>query len=134
MDIKDIIERMQAWAKPGMRMFDGRVSRVENITAQRAAIAYALSGGQGLHVWDPDLYGWRERPAIPRVFAESKPWAHLFDQDEERVKTTARLLGVNIVVLGGKGRRTQHVDLVAAPLKRAMLLAKLYDAAGVSLT
>lgn len=46
--------------------------------------------------------------------------AHLFDLDTERLKTTARLLGVRVVYIDREGTDSQHIDLCGNPLKTAL--------------
>lgn len=83
------------------------------------AIQHAGEGGQALHVWEPTP---AERIALrpPAVFKASKLWAHLFDQDAERLVQTARRLGVRAIKLERSGRPGQHIDLCGRPLERAM--------------
>lgn len=100
-----------------LRLFDDR----EDGPGQdlRAAIAYAVAGGQALHVWDPGEAGstW---PRAPQVFRQSRPWAHLFDANAARLEATARRLGVRVVLISHRGTRHQHVDLCSTPLRRAI--------------
>ena len=105
-----------------MRMFDGRVGTHENAAAIKAAEEYAAEGGQGLHVWDPGPEGW---PGAPACFQKTRPWAHLFDQDHERLVKTARALGVRVIHVERIGGVGQHIDLCGVPLSRAMNKCKL---------
>lgn len=100
-----------------MRMFDGRGGTHANAQAIKEAEAYAATGGQALHVWDPGPDGW---PGAPQVFLQNRPWAHLFDNDVERLKATCKKLGVRVLAVGREGRRGQHIDLCAGPLRKAM--------------
>ena len=100
-------------------MFDGRGGTHENAASMKAAEAHAAEGGQGLHVWDPGEDGW---PGAPLVFLRSRPWAHLFDNDHDRLVATAKALGVRVVKVGRKGRKDQHIDLCASPLRAAMAM------------
>lgn len=101
-----------------MMLFDGRPPH-DNGEAMRAAQAHAGSGGQALHVWDPDQYGWRDRD-VPAVFRRSRFWAHLFDDDLVRLRATARRLGVQVIAVGRERRPGQHIDLCGGPLARAL--------------
>lgn len=89
----------------------------------KEAIAHALAGGQALHVWLPCAGVWNV-DAAPECFRRAarngKPFAHLFDQDAERLKKTARMLGVNVVHVDHPGDRMQHVDLCGRPLDKAV--------------
>lgn len=89
----------------------------------REALAYAQAGGQALHVWMPYDYQ-INNPKTPSVFRQNTPWAHLLDNDQERLERTARALGVRKIKVGREGRRGQHIDLCAGPLCRALIIAK----------
>lgn len=80
------------------------------------AFEFAEAGGQALHVWTPSEM-WRGRS--PRPFRRAKEWAHLIDNDAERLERTAKALGVRVIVIGRHGRRGQHIDLCGKPLERA---------------
>jgi len=86
-----------------------------------AARAYAMAGGQALHVCPTAPF---VRAGSPRVFKNSAEFAHLFDQDGTRLTETARKLGVRVVLIEKGGTPSQHVDLCAGPLERAKALAK----------
>lgn len=92
-----------------------------NAIKVKAAETHALEGGQALHVWDPGPDGW---PGAPQVFLRNRPWAHLFDQNLERLKKTAKKLGVRVVVVGHQGKIGQHIDLCGGPLKKAIALCE----------
>jgi hypothetical protein len=89
----------------------------------REARDYAIEGGQALHVWDPGEAG-ETWPGAPAVFRRSRPWAHLFDQNAQRLRDTAKKLGVRVVVISDFGTPDQHTDLCAGPLKKAIKLTK----------
>lgn len=86
------------------------------------ALDYAKAGGQALHTHRiiPD------RAKAPRCFVAAvdrgEQIAHLFDLDTERLKTTARLLGVRVVHIDRAGTDRQHIDLCGKPLRTALLL------------
>jgi hypothetical protein len=84
-----------------------------------AALAFAQSGGQALHVY-PAL----SMPA-PGCFTRSKLWAHLFDQDLERLTATARQFGVRRIVVDQEKTEKQHVDLCGKVLERAIEMANV---------
>ena len=87
----------------------------------RSAIEYAESGGQALHIWTPPQNKTESCwPGAPACFRKAKLWAHLIDQDELRLKKTARNLGVRKIVISRLGRSGQHVDLCGKPLLRAI--------------
>lgn len=77
---------------------------------------FAEAGGQALHVYPSKL---ANKKSAPLCFKNTDQWAHLFDQDKERLVKTVRRLGVRKVVIHGMGR-DQHVDLCAGPLRRAI--------------
>lgn len=83
----------------------------------REAVAHAAEGGQALHVWDATNW---PRARVPLPFRRTKMWAHLLDQNRERLEATARRLGVRVIVVGNPGTPRQHVDLCARPLARAI--------------
>jgi hypothetical protein len=83
------------------------------------ARAYAAKGGQALHVWKPGEAG-KTWPGAPGVFKRNMTWAHLFDQDVERLQATARRLGVRVIAVQDRRTRDQHIDLCGKPLKRAI--------------
>ena len=91
-----------------------------------AAVRYADEGGQALHVWHPPRCG-RAYERAPECFRKAADagacWAHLFDQDTERLIETAKALGVKRIKIHGKGR-TQHVDLCGRPLRLAVGLCR----------
>lgn len=89
----------------------------------RESVEFALAGGQALHVWTPSPE-WKSRPSVPLVFRRANLWAHLFDQDAERLVTTARQLGVKVIALERRGTRHQHIDLCGKPLERALKLCE----------
>jgi len=86
----------------------------------KAALAHAAAGGQALHVWDPGPNAAQIYPKAPKIFLRHRPWAHLFDRDVERLKATARRLGIRRVYIDRRGDRGQHVDLCGKPLDRAI--------------
>lgn len=51
------------------------------------------------------------------------PIAHLFDQDIDRLRKTAKMLGVRVVKVEHEGTYKQHVNLCSNPLERAKVLA-----------
>ncbi len=87
----------------------------------REAKACADVGGQGLHVYQYPVTGLPGAPAVfNREAAAGRPWAHLFDADADRLRKTARRLGVQAVFIQHQGTSDQHVDLCGAPLRRAI--------------
>jgi hypothetical protein len=87
------------------------------------ALAHAKTGGQALHCHRiiPD------RARAPRCFVaavdKGEDIAHLFDLDTERLKATARRLGVKVVFVDRGGTDSQHIDLCGLPLRRAKMEA-----------
>lgn len=58
--------------------------------------------------------------AAPGCFQRSEQFAHLFDQNYERLIGTARRFGVRDVRPQHCGTYRQHVDLCGAPFDRAV--------------
>ena len=89
-----------------------------------AAIRYAVSGGQALHLHtcipDPDR--------APRCFVDAvnrgEFIAHLYDQNAVRLEMTASLLGVRVILIEKRGTIHQHVDLCGGPLRKAITKSK----------
>ena len=88
----------------------------------RAAQAFAQAGGQALHVWVPKKC-MRRWQTVPTVFKRAPVWAHLFDQDRNRLVATATHLGVRVVLVHHAGMENQHVDLCGKPLELASMEA-----------
>lgn len=85
---------------------------------------YAAQGGQAIHlhriISDPA----RAPQCFVRAVARGEYLAHLFDQDEERLITTARKLGIRVVMVERRGQPGQHVDIMGRPLQRALALCE----------
>jgi hypothetical protein len=90
---------------------------------------YALAGGQALHLFAgviADAIGAVRK--IPNCFRGRKELGHLFDKDADRLRQTARRLGVRVVVIHHAGGVNQHVDLCGGPLERAKEIAAKFAA------
>lgn len=89
-----------------------------------AALAYALSGGQALHLHRIIV----DRTKAPRCFVAAvdrgEDIAHLFDLDRERLIRTAKNLGVKVVYVDRDRTLSQHIDLCAGPLRKAISLCE----------
>jgi hypothetical protein len=84
------------------------------------ALAHAAAGGQSLHL---HRFAGRTAPSVfHRAIRRGEMIAHLFDQDAGRLETTARSLGVRVVVVEYRGEPRQHVDLCGGPLRMACRL------------
>jgi hypothetical protein len=83
-----------------------------------AAYAHAKAGGQAIHLCDAAFVG----PGAPLCF-RGKPFAHLFDQDLDRLLKTAKSLGVRVLVPQHVESHRQHIDLTGKPLKQAIYRA-----------
>ncbi len=82
------------------------------------ALEYAAAGGQALHTCTvPPNDG-------PSCFRPGSRMAHLIDDDTERLKKTARRVGVRSVKDHRDGRHGQHVDLCGRPLVMALIEAE----------
>lgn len=84
------------------------------------AIAYAAAGGQALHLHRIIV----DRTKAPRCFVQAvdrgEHIAHLFDLNTERLRATARRLGVRVVYIDREGTPRQHLDLCGGPLRKAI--------------
>ena len=69
---------------------------------------------------------WAKGWGGPACFRRAKEFAHLFDQDAERLVATARRLGVRRVVVSRRGQPQQHVDLCGGPLRKAVAESVAY--------
>lgn len=85
----------------------------------REAYAYAAAGGMALHLCSVAFAG----PQAPGCFRRGEQFAHLFDQNYDRLIGTAKCFGVKVVVPQHCGTYRQHVDLCGKPLARAINLA-----------
>ena len=85
-----------------------------------AAYDYAKSGGQALHL----MGGWVAslNSRTPKCFKGRNVIAHLFDQDSQRLISTARKLGVRVILVEHLQTSRQHIDLCGRPLERALAL------------
>lgn len=87
------------------------------------AYKYVAEGGQALHLWTKEAIKiWKQGAPehIPSCFQKTKRWAHLMDLDKERLVETAKRLGVKVIKVAQKGRRSQHIDLCGKPLDKAI--------------
>lgn len=86
----------------------------------QAARDFAAAGGQALHLMPADFVaGVASARKSPSCFRGGREAAHLFDQDEVRLRATARRLGVKVLQVEKAGTPSQHIDLVGGPLNRA---------------
>ncbi len=88
----------------------------------REAGAHADDGGQALVIIP------RSAKEGPLCFHRYSEYAYLMDRDENRLKRTARRLGVRVIKIDKPGKTGQHVDLCRKPLERARLEAGGGDA------
>lgn len=86
----------------------------------REAIDYAMQGGQSLHLHN--IIGDRKRApkCFVRAVDKGENIAHLFDQDKNRLISTARKLGVSVILVERENTSNQHIDLCGIPLKNAI--------------
>jgi hypothetical protein len=87
-----------------------------------AAMDFADNGGQALHLWKPFARDWPEAPFCFKRSASE--WGHLCDMDVDRLVSTARSLGVVVIVVSRRGMRGQHIDLCGGPLRKAKELCQ----------
>lgn len=86
------------------------------------AVDHALDGGQALHLHQILTPG---APAcFVRAVNRGENIAHLLDQDTNRLRQTARQLGVRVVVIEREGTTRQHIDLCGKPLARALAMCE----------
>lgn len=88
-------------------------------TEIREALDFAKEGGQALH-----LFSGSPSKDVPGCFKRSSMWAHLIDQDKNRLKQTARDLGITRIVIHREDKDEQHVDLRGRPLIEAVEMCK----------
>ncbi len=78
------------------------------------AVLYSKEGGQALHLHHFIT------PSAPACFKRDvkngSNIAHLFDMNTERLKKTARKLGVRVIKIDREGTDKQHIDLCGKPL------------------
>lgn len=90
----------------------------------REAIAYAIAGGQALHLHQIIV----NIDTAPRCFinaiARGEHIAHLFDQDKERLVKTVRRAGVRVIHIDKEDTPRQHIDLCGAPLRKVRAMAR----------
>ena len=79
------------------------------------ALADSANGKQSLflHIW----YGDKRAPIC---FRGTNKIGKLFDQNRERLIATAKRFGVRVIKVDHDGDAYQHIDLIGAPLKRAI--------------
>ncbi|MCB1714259.1 MAG: hypothetical protein KDK05_03895 [Candidatus Competibacteraceae bacterium] len=82
----------------------------------QSAYQHAQEGGQALHLHTLNQGH--------RLFKRYPVIAHLLDQDVERLRKTAKSLGVRVIKIEHEGTRKQHIDLCGKPLERARELAE----------
>lgn len=80
----------------------------------RAALNYAMDGGQALHVHTMN----QGHP----LFERYPLIGHLFDQDKKRLVHLARRLGVRVIKIEHEGTPKQHIDLCGKPFERAIAM------------
>jgi hypothetical protein len=83
----------------------------------REARAYAMEGGQALHLMDGSFAYLRKD--TPGCFKGQMEIAHLFDQDKTRLIATAKRFGVRVIKVEREGTESQHIDLCRGPLVKA---------------
>jgi hypothetical protein len=78
--------------------------------------AHVLAGGQALEKWDKS---YTLAPTAPLCF-RGRDFVKLYDQDKLRLIATARRYGVKVIKVDRPGQLHQHIDLVGAPMRRAL--------------
>lgn len=89
-----------------------------------SAYAHAKAGGQALHLVNHSGGIYQN---APKCFQRAKEFGHLFDQNRQRLESTARRLGVRIIKVSHSGTHRQHIDLCGAPLAKAKSEAGISD-------
>lgn len=102
------------------------MKRFDGFHSFRDAVAHAAEGGQALHTFQ-----WVETSRAPGCFNRDiragKQIAHLIDHDLERLKKTARRLGVRVIAVDMDRRHrgeAQHIDLCGKPLEKAIAMCE----------
>lgn len=83
----------------------------------REAYAYAAAGGIALHVCSSRGL---VSDAAPGCFQRSEQFAHMFDQNYERLIALAKTFGVRVIRPQHCGTYRQHIDLCGKPLEKAI--------------
>lgn len=78
----------------------------------KEAIDFSMQGGQSLHVHTLNN-GHRMFKRYPLI-------GHLFDQDEQRLRSLAKKLGVNVIKVEHINTPKQHIDLCGKPFEKAI--------------
>src|SRR5262245_21440334 len=86
------------------------------------ALAWAAAGNVALHTHRIIVDPRRAPQCFVRAVDRGEDIAHLFDLDTERLKATARKLGVRVIYVDRAGTKDQHIDLCGTPLKRALAM------------
>lgn len=90
----------------------------------REAIRHSLDGGQALHTHNVIVNTDTAPACFIAAVSRGENIAHLFDQDLDRLRYTARWLGVNQILVERIGESGQHVDLCGSPLRSALSLCE----------
>lgn len=83
----------------------------------REAYAHAAEGGIALHICTS---AGLVTAAAPGCFRRSQQFAHLFDQNLDRLLAMAKKFGVRVIRPQHCGTHRQHIDLCGRPLERAI--------------
>jgi hypothetical protein len=110
---------MPAIHRPAIETDLARLRRFHHRLVRQAREWAELAEGLALHVWTPTPAE-RTAEGVPGCFRRSGLWAHLFDQDGERLRRVARWTGVRVIVVEHAGTPRQHVDLCGAPLRKLL--------------
>jgi hypothetical protein len=94
----------------------------------REAIAYAMEGGQALHLHNVISNRKKAPSCFRKAVRRGEMIAHLFDQDRKRLIATAKKFGVVNTHIERRGQPGQHIDLCGDPLIRAMIYCEDQDA------
>lgn len=79
-------------------------------------VKFIASGGQALHV-----YKTRSDPKkTKRCYRGKENWGFILDQNNRRLRVTAKRLGVKRIVIRGEGEEFQHLAIFGNQLKKAI--------------
>lgn len=77
-----------------------------------------MAGGVAVHLHS--IVFERSPDCFKAAVGRGERIAHLLDQDTARLYTTARRLGVRVIVIERQGKPWQHIDLCGGPLKKLL--------------
>lgn len=87
----------------------------------KEAQEFAQYGGVALHLHSI-CFDHSPRCFRDACWKRNEPIAHLFDRDKERLWSTVKAVGVNVIAIQYTDREEQHVDVCGDPLRRLIVM------------